>query len=580
MGKEEEAAQFIQNRLDEEKVQHAKTVAQILKEKKLDENIIIASILHDTLYLEKTTTDELKEKFGEEITKIVEETTQVQKLIDRNLGKIDSATLAEILLSITTTLEPIIIKVAEAGETLYTGKEKEIEKVAKAGEEIFIPLAIKLGINGIDWRIQDNIFKLKNKQGYEKIKKMVNKTREEREKLILEIKNEIEELLQGKIKAQIYGRPKNFKSIYDKLKKVDFNRMYDLYGLRIICDKEKECYEALGYVHSKFDFIREAFDDYITHPKENGYKSIHTAIIRGKDIIEIQIRTWEQHLRTESSLYWEYKRIKKFKEIDKTLSWERQLLEWQKSAGDEIRKKKAIGKKIFIFTPKNDVIPLTIGATPIDFAFAVHTDIGKKIQKAKINGNYSPLETKLKNLDKVEIILNDKPTVQRSWLNFVVSEKAKTKIKSHFKMKNKKTKITCGKNTQGFKKIKMAECCHPLPGEDVIGVKTTKRKIIIHRKDCKNIIKISKEKLVEIAFEKDKGQSGIRIKAMDRTGLLAEILAEIKKSGGELTSTSFNVKKNGYVEAMFELQIGSAQKMEKLIEKIENIPSIQAVERI
>lgn len=357
--------------------------------------------------------------------------------------------------------------------------------------------------------------------------------------------------------------------------------MYDIYGIRIICNKEQECYEILGKIHSKYNFIKEAFDDYIAKEGKGigkkDYQSIHTAITRNNDIIEIQIRTWQQHLKTESSIYWEYKRLRKNKYFDNKLSWERQLIEWQKSIGEENKTKKIAGEKIFIFTPKNEIISLPENATALDFAFAVHTDIGNKAKQAKINGELCALETKLKNLDRLEIIIDKKNTIKQNWLMIVKSEKAKSRIKNYFGIKT--TQTTKKPLIQQEKKIKMAECCNPLPGEDVIGVKTTKRKIIIHKKDCPNIKKINKNKLIEISFEKTKGTTKLKINAIDRIGLLGEILEEFKKNKIKLRSSNFKIKTSGYVEAVFEIDVKNIQTLEKLIKKLQEINSIQSIER-
>jgi len=378
--------------------------------------------------------------------------------------------------------------------------------------------------------------------------------------------------------VQISGRPKNFHAIYTKMKQTPFKNIHDLYGLRIICNKEKECYEVLGYIHSKYALLPGAFDDYIAKPKKNGYKSIHTAVKYGDDIIEFQIRTWGDHLRIESNLYWEYKKLKQNREFEKNLSWERQLIEWQKSMGKEITNKRKYSRKVFIFTPKSEVISLPKGSTAIDFAFAIHTDIGEKIQKAKVNGKIVPLEKPLENLDKVEIILSNKPQIKESWLNHVKSDRARTRIRQYFgfKQTNKK-KIE--NSTKTLKKLKIAECCNPLPGEDVVGIKTTKRRIIIHKKDCKNLKNFPKNELIEIAFEANQGKTKVLVSAVDRIGLLGEILKEINKSTGRVLQTNFNIKKSGYVEAEFTLEIKGIQKLENLMEKIAKIPSIQSVER-
>jgi len=190
------------------------------------------------------------------------------------------------------------------------------------------------------------------------------------------------------------------------------------------------------------------------------------------------------------------------------------------------------------------------------------------------------LETKLNNLDTVEIIMSEKTQMKKNWLQNAITEKAKSKIKNFFGMFKKKEVKKTILDTKDAKKIKMGECCHPLPGEDVIGVRTTKRKIIVHKKDCPNISRIQKDKLVMIDFEREKGETGVRVKAVDRLGLLGEILEEIKNSGATLKNTSFKIKKNGYTEAIFILEIKNVQKLEKLIENVSNIPSIQVAERI
>jgi len=554
-------------------------VAEQLTKKTLYEGA--ASVILKEIPREKLNEEDLKKKFGEEILSTVKTLNQMEDIVERNFGKISSETLTSIILTLSITSLPIIIKIAETADALFNKEKIIYEKdYAKKAEDIWWPLATKLGLSDYEWKISDRSFKVLNNDGFEKVRKLINKSREEREALVEEVKHEIETLLEGKIETVVVGRPKSFKSIFEKLKKVPFQKMHDIYGIRIICNKEKECYEALGYVHSKYEIIPEAFDDYIAKPKSTGYESIHTAVKRGKDVIEVQIRTWEHHLRTVGENYWEYKRVRKDSEFEKELSWERQLIEWQKKMGKDGLNKKTAGKKIFVFTPKNDAIPLPLGATVIDFAFAVHTDIGKKIEKAKLNGNFVPIETKLNNLDKVEIIVSEKVQLKKAWLNFVQTDKARTKIKNAFGLKAGKQKTQTCVQITNLKKIKMAECCHPLPGEDVIGVKTTKRKIVVHKKDCPNIAKLTKDKLLCIGFERERGKTQIRVKAIDRPGILSEILTAIKETGVTLTNTNFKIKKSGYAEAIFGLEVNSVAKLDKLIEKIENIPSIQAVERI
>lgn len=565
---------------EKEKIEHATRVLNELLKKNMDFETIIAWLMLN-LKNEDQKLFEKEENINETTLKIISECIQIQEILDKNYSILPPETLTSLILSLSTNLQTIIIKIIETNDLLQTKIEKNTKKLIFISKNIYSPLTTKLGISDINWRINDNCFKLENPLGYEKIKKLVNKSREEREEIIKEMIKEIEIILGTKIKTQVFGRPKNFFSIHEKMKKTPFKQMYDIYGIRIICNKEQECYEILGKIHSKYNFIKEAFDDYIAKEGKGigkkDYQSIHTAITRNNDIIEIQIRTWQQHLKTESSIYWEYKRLRKNKYFDNKLSWERQLIEWQKSIGEENKTKKIAGEKIFIFTPKNEIISLPENATALDFAFAVHTDIGNKAKQAKINGELCALETKLKNLDRLEIIIDKKNTIKQNWLMIVKSEKAKSRIKNYFGIKT--TQTTKKPLIQQEKKIKMAECCNPLPGEDVIGVKTTKRKIIIHKKDCPNIKKINKNKLIEISFEKTKGTTKLKINAIDRIGLLGEILEEFKKNKIKLRSSNFKIKTSGYVEAVFEIDVKNIQTLEKLIKKLQEINSIQSIER-
>ncbi len=579
------AIDLIKTDLPQSKFEHNLRVAKLLVTKKLSYDIIIAGLLHN-LFLDGFSKEpELRESFGDDVTESIKEITLVGNIINKNYPKIPAKTMASLVLSITSNLSTLLIQQADLVDRLEFEKSKRMKLLAQLAIEVYSPLAVKLGLDDFNWKLQDFGFRIEKPREYAKVKRLVTKTREEREETVEELREYLEKFLKSKkLTAQVFGRPKNFRSIYKKLQKVSFKQMHDIYGIRIICDKEKECYEILGHIHSKFDFIKYAFDDFIA--KEGvgkgykGYRGIHTAIKKDNNIFEIQIRTWEQHLKSESSIYWEYKRLNKDAFFEKDLSWERQLIEWQKSVGKIITKKGILTKKIFAFTPLNEVIPLPIGSTALDFAFAIHTSVGSKALKAKINGKTMPLDTELNNLDKLEIITSNKQELKRTWLNLVKSDKAKTKIKRFFGINiGKQKKITSKLATVNLKKIKLAECCHPLPGEDVIGVKTTKRKIIIHKTTCSNLKTIDKNKLVEIEFEKAKGQAKIKLTAIDRIGLLGEILAEIKKKNVVLLETNFKIKKSGFVEAHFTIEAKNVQKVEKLINSLEKINAIHHVER-
>ncbi len=558
-----------------EAIKRTTRVAQKLLEKELPREGILSEILKE---IDKTQINyaQIEEKFGNETAQKTLDAQQLAEVLEKNYGKIQNELLSSILLSIPKDLQSIIITLADQTELIENGdcdKEK-----AQMIEKLFYPIALKLGLTNYATKIQDGAFKITNPEEYQKITKLINKNPQEREQLIEEIKKEIQSLLEKKFRIEISGRPKTIKSIYEKMKKMPFGQIYDIYGVRIICNKEKECYEILGEIHAHYQNLPEAFDDYITKPKKEGYKSIHTAIKRKKDLVEVQVRTWQHQAQASNETYWNYKKILKDKEFEKEISIEKQLLDWQTTTGKEIFNKKISGRKIFIFTPKNKVLPLPTDATAIDFAYAVHTGIGEKMLKAKINGKLSPIETKLKNLDKVEIILAKNPQVKKEWLTNAATQKARTKIRNALHLaKKKESKNT--NQTAPEKKIKMAECCHPLPGEDVIGVKTTKRKIILHKISCENLKKIPKNQLISINFEQTKGKSEIKIKAIDRPGLITEILEKIKKAGVETIDVSFKIKKTGYLEAIFKIEAKNAEKVELLLDDLIKVNGIHHVER-
>ncbi|MFA5358008.1 MAG: TGS domain-containing protein [archaeon] len=566
------------------KIRHFLRIGKMATENKMDKESILAGILYGAIAENKTSAEEIEKRFGKKVSELAKEAGETMQVINGNYGKIKPETLNSIMLSMAGNIQTTMIGIAAMIDWLKNADELEENKRKKIigiTRDIYIPTVMKMGLQEITWRLQDYTFRAEEPQKYEKIKKLVGKTREERENFIEEVKTEVREMLKGKFETQVFGRPKNFWAINKKMQKFQFRNIYDLYGIRIICNKESECYEILGEIHQKYEIMPGTFDDYITKPKEEGYQGIHTAVKRGKEIIEFQIRTWTQHFKIESSLYWKYRQLTKDKEFEKELSWERQLMEWQKSNGKEAQLRSFTGKKIFVFTPKNEVIVLPRGATAIDFAFAIHTDLGKRMEKAKINGTLAPVETELKNLDKIEIIISKKPQIKKSWVNFAKSTKAKTKIKTHFGMKTKLKKEETKNETIGKqRKIKNAECCNPLPGEEVVGVKTSKRKIIIHKKDCPNLKKMDRKKIIKLEMKGDEGKTRIKVTALDRMGLLGEILAKIKKNGATITSTDFKIKKSGYVESIFEIKIKNIEKLEKLAEEIEKIPSICGVERV
>ncbi len=333
------------------------------------------------------------------------------------------------------------------------------------------------------------------------------------------------------------------------------------------------------------------FSDYIANPKKNGYRSIHTAVVWNQQPLEVQIRTWEMHYESETGVgsHWQYKQYAKDRFFDKRLSWAKQVVEWHRNARDSVdlvhSLKMGFGKNnIFVFTPKHDVIVLPEDSTPIDFAFAIHSDLGQRCLKAKVNGNIVHLSHELDNADVVDIVPSKDIMVKRQWLSFAKSHKALTKIKQKLGIKVPKRKILSKKKAgilTSDKNVRIAKCCNPVPGEEVVGVKTTKRKISVHRAGCGNIDRIASGKRIRIKWdlaEKDY-VVGIRVKARDNPGLLPAILKIISGSKVAITSTDTKTTKGNILQCNFNVKIRNMRRLESIIGKINSLPNVFQVER-
>lgn len=577
-------------------ISHLLSGAQILAELNLDEETISAGILHNILDDGKTTETELAEKFGNQIAVIVKEYNKIKEIESANIEKISNTELSNVLLATITDIRTLFLRFATRIDSLRNIEEfskKEQLDLAKTTMEIYAPICHKLGVYGIKWELEDLAFKKLQSEIYYKLKEKVGEKRIEREKTIREaIEGLSEKIEKENIHCNIYGRPKHFYGIYKKMlaSKKKFSELSDLLAIRIICNSLKECYEILGIVHSQYDYVPQFFDDYISTPKPNGYKSIHTTIKWKGKLIEVQIRTWEMHCNAEDGLaaHWQYKQYEKNPYFDKELSIAKQLVEWQSSRNDSKNLMKFLrvgfeGKKIFVFTPKKEVIVLPENSTPIDFAFAVHSDVGKRCHKAKVNEKIVPLDCKLQNADAIEILTSKIPQVKQQWLYIVRSEKAKTKIKQFLGIREKfkpEKKEHAEEVKIDEKHARMAKCCNPVSGDETIGYKTTKRKITIHRKNCKNIEGAPKKMLVKISLgEKESYNVKLKVSALDETGLLPKILNKIVENRAAIISTKTGISPNKTLECMFTIKIKNLMQLQQIIKNIETIPTVHEVER-
>ena len=444
---------------------HPIEVATILAELGMDTSTIVAGLLHDVIEDTEYTYDDIKKIFGEEVANLVSGVTKITKMEYKSKEEQQADNFRKMLLAMADDIRVIIIKLADRLHNMRTLKYRKKEKQKKTAMEtldIYAPLAHRLGISKIKWELEDLSFRYIHEEEYYDLVKQVAEKRAERE---IYIKNIIEEMYnkleEAGIDSDIDGRPKHFFSIYKKMvnKNKSIEQIFDLTAIRVLVNTVKDCYEVLGIVHTIYKPIPGRFKDYIAMPKPNMYQSLHTTVIgpQGKTF-EIQIRTFEMHRTAEYGIaaHWKYKEgdnngETKEKNFESKLVWLRDMLEFQKETADaqefiEGFKIDLFTDEIFLFTPKGVVIDLPNGATPIDFAYRIHTDIGNKCVGAKVNGKIVPLDYKLKTGEIVEVLTsNNAKGPNMDWLNIAKSNQAKSKIRSWFKKAKKEENISKGK---------------------------------------------------------------------------------------------------------------------------------------
>ncbi|MGQ9780003.1 MAG: RelA/SpoT family protein [Bacillota bacterium] len=445
----------------EEYIQHPLEVAEILVEIGMDTTSLVAALLHDVV--EDTTVGiaEIESRFGPEIALLVDGVTKLSRLSFRSTEEQQAENLRKMFLAMAKDIRVIVIKLADRLHNMRTLRHlppERQQKIARETLEIYAPLAHRLGIWKIKWELEDLALRHLDPAAYYELVEKVAMKRQEREGLIEEVRQTLARVLaEHGIKAEFQGRAKHFYSIYQKMHEQgkEFNEIFDLMALRVIVPTVSDCYEVLGLVHTLWKPVPGRFKDYIAMPKSNMYQSLHTTVIgpRGEPL-EIQIRTQEMHYVAEYGIaaHWRYKEKRGGNELDLTakIAWLRQLLEWQKEMKDageymEALKVDLFADEVFVFTPKGDVKSLPKGATPVDFAYSVHTHIGHQCVGARVNGRLVPLDHELRNGDIVEIITKNTPGPSPDWLNFVKTAKAKNRIRQWLREQRRDEDIELGR---------------------------------------------------------------------------------------------------------------------------------------
>jgi len=458
-------------------LQHVLGTATILIDMNMDIETIVATILHPVPELLIDWHKTLETQFGANIVSLIEGISRIEQI--HAFSEIESMhdarmkssghaqqveSLRKMLLAMVQDIRVVLIKLAERTQTLRNlsgASPSQQIRIAKESRGVFAPLANRLGVWQLKWELEDLSLRYLEPQLYKEIAKMLDERRIDREQYIIDVVNQLKyELSQAGIKGEVTGRPKHIYSIIKKMKskRLDFGELYDVRAVRVLVNDIKDCYTVLGLVHNLWQPIPGEFDDYIARPKSNNYRSLHTAVSGPRDLaLEVQIRTIEMHQHSELGVaaHWRYKEGgKSDSKFDEKVAWLRQILAWKEDAADsgdllEQFKSELFQDIIYVLTPQGKVIALPAGATPIDFAYALHTDLGHRTRGAKVDGSIVPLNTKLQSGQRVEVLTSKTGTPSRDWLNatlgYLQSPSARAKVRHWFKYQNFEKNVALGR---------------------------------------------------------------------------------------------------------------------------------------
>jgi GTP pyrophosphokinase len=635
----------------------------------------------------------LKRDFGNEIAMLVDGVTKLDKV--KFGDNAQAETVRKMVVAMSKDIRVLVIKLADRLHNARTWgfvSSESARRKAQETLEIYAPLAHRLGISAIKWELEDISFSVLYPKVYDEIVNLVRQRSPKREEFIESVISSIDEdMRDNKIKGRVAGRPKQYYSIYQKmvLRGREFDDIYDLVGIRVIVQEVRDCYAILGSIHARWSPVTGRFKDYIAMPKFNLYQSLHTTVIgpQGR-AIEIQIRTQEMHQRAEYGVaaHWKYKEQigKGSTSTEEDLAWLKHLTDWQAETQDPSEFLDALrfeigAKEVYVFTPKGRVIGLPNGATPVDFAYAVHTEVGHRTMGAKVNGRLVPLETELQSGDVVEIFTSKSPDASPSqdWLNFVKSPRAKAKIKQWISAGRREDAIEQGKEAiakamrkvnlplkslmqsdsivqlaselhytdisalyaavgeghvsaqsvveklvsmlhtdedvedQEFEvptkprsantarannsgvlvrgdadvMVKLARCCTPVPGDEIIGWVTRGSGVSVHRADCRNVFELKNEpeRMMEVSWA-DNSKSlflvQIQIEALDRNGLLSDVTRVLSEHHVNILSASVSTRADRVALSRFVFEIGDPTILDHLLNAVRRIDAVYDVYRV
>ncbi len=443
-------------------ISHPLAVASLLADMRLDQDALAAALLHDVVEDTSITSEQIREEFGETVEKLVAGVTKLGRIKLHSQAQVQAENIRKMLIAMAEDLRVVLIKLADRLHNMRTIgalPEERQRRIAQETADIYAPLAHRLGMWQMKAELEDLAFSVLDPENYQRVRSEILSLRKQRENALEVARARLErELTEGGITAEVAGRPKNITSVFRKMQQAGrtIDEIYDLVAIRVICQDVKACYASLGVVHSLWKPIPGRFKDYIAMPKGNGYQSLHTTVVGlGGEPVEIQIRTWEMHRTAEEGIaaHWHYKEgTRSDQRLDQGFGWLRSLLEWQKELLDAERfvehvRLDVFQDEVFVFTPKGDVLSLPSGATAIDFAYRIHTDVGHRCLGAKANSRMVPLDYRLQNGDIVEILTtrSERHGPSRDWLNFARTSSAREKIRQWFKRERREENVARGK---------------------------------------------------------------------------------------------------------------------------------------
>ena len=663
-------------------VTHPIASAQILAELGIDPVAIQAALLHDVPEDTEVSLTDVEERFGSEVAQLVDGVTKLSRFSTHSHEQQQAENIRKMLLAMAQDIRVVLIKLADRlhnMRTLYGLPSEKQQRIARQTMEIYAPLAERLGIWQVKWELEDLAFKVLEPERFRELARLLDTRRKGRETYIERAIAELTPRLEAAgIVADLQGRPKHIYSIWKKMqrKSAEFGEIYDVYAIRLLVEDVRECYAALGIVHSIWRPIPGQFDDYIAVPKNNLYQSLHTAVIAidGKPL-EIQIRTHQMHQVSEVGIaaHWRYKEgTKSDREYDAKLAWLRQLMDWQREVSDATEfvegiKLDIFQDQVFVFTPKGDIKDLPAGATPLDFAYRIHTDVGHRTIGAKVNNRLVPLDYRLKNGDIVEVMTTKgEHGPSRDWMNVVRTSHAREKIRQWFKRKDRDENIVHGREalerelrrlarktiqavgteriaelgraynhdtlddfyaaigygavsaqqvvarlgvlddtevglptvapsnlparTGGVRVkgvgdllVRFAKCCHPIPGDPIVGFITRGKGVTVHLRSCPTVLNEREvPRLIEVEWEAAPAQSypiAIRVEAYDRTGLLNDITQVVAENKVNIVSAVVSVNPDHTAICIATLHVASVSQLARVMSRIEALKDVISVQR-